>query len=129
LVSVPAHPERFGAADEAVGHYRRYDAPGLRELLAGAGLADLRLVFYGMPLGYLLARAENVLLARHGHDSPSGSDGTREDRSSGSGRVLQPAAPWVGAVIAVGTAPFRWMQRPFPRRGIGLLARGRVPAA
>ena len=26
LLSVPAHQDQYGAADELVGHYRRYDA-------------------------------------------------------------------------------------------------------
>jgi SAM-dependent methyltransferase len=43
LVLVPALPQLFGAIDEAVGHYRRYTMPGLREVLEGNGFEVERL--------------------------------------------------------------------------------------
>lgn len=44
LVAVPCDMALWSAHDEAVGHVRRYDRGGLRELIAGAGLEveDLR---------------------------------------------------------------------------------------
>ncbi len=36
-ILVPAGPELFSPADEAMGHHRRYDADGLRRLLSDAG--------------------------------------------------------------------------------------------
>ena len=38
IVSVPAHRHRFAAADEGVGHFRRYDPVDLVDLLESAGL-------------------------------------------------------------------------------------------
>src|SRR5687767_1918888 len=43
LLSVPAHPDRFGPADEYVGHLRRYTREGLRVLLERAGFAEVRI--------------------------------------------------------------------------------------
>jgi SAM-dependent methyltransferase len=125
LISVPAHAERFGLADEVAGHYRRYDPSSLHGLFADAGLDDIRVVLYGMPLGYLLERVRGPLLARN---AGSGDD-SLEERTKGSGRLLQPSSAAMGGVIAVGTAPFRILQRAFPRHGIAIVARGRVRSA
>jgi SAM-dependent methyltransferase len=124
LVSVPAHPHRFGPADDAAGHYRRYDPDELRRLFVGAGLEDVRVVLYGMPLGYLLERVRGRLLARSARQA-AGS--TPEERTTQSGRLLQPKGPFMGTLIAIGTAPFRLAQRAFPRHGVAIVARGRLP--
>ena len=44
LVAVPCDMSLWSAHDEAVGHVRRYDPDGLRDLVAGAGMEveDLR---------------------------------------------------------------------------------------
>lgn len=39
LILVPALPWLFGAMDEAVGHYRRYTEPALRDVITGNGFA------------------------------------------------------------------------------------------
>ncbi len=39
LILVPALPWLFGAMDEAVGHYRRYTEPALRQVMTGNGFA------------------------------------------------------------------------------------------
>jgi SAM-dependent methyltransferase len=123
LISVPAHAERFGLADEVAGHYRRYDPATLHSLFADAGLGDIRVVLYGMPLGYLLERVRGPLLARSANNT---ADDSLEERTTGSGRLLQPSSAAMGGVIAVGTAPFRILQRAFPRHGIAIVARGQV---
>jgi SAM-dependent methyltransferase len=38
LIKVPAQPRLYSSIDEASGHYRRYDAPALRQLAQQAGL-------------------------------------------------------------------------------------------
>jgi hypothetical protein len=50
---------------------------------------------------------------------------TAEERSAMSGRFLQPSGH--AAVMRVGTAPFRALQRVVTNRGIGLVAVARVP--
>ena len=115
LVSVPAHEQRFGAADRRVGHFRRYNPDRLAELLSETGFESPRLMTYGFPLGYALEVGRH-LLARRGEG-----EGT-----AGSGRWLQPSDR-LGWATRLGTAPFRLLQRPFARTrlGTGLVALAR----
>lgn len=125
VLSTPAWQRRFGAWDEIVGHYRRYDPDVLRGRLRAAGLNDVDVVHFGAPLGYLLETARNVV----GRRRIAASAGVPMDqRTESSGRQLQPDKAWAGAVTEVGTLPFRLVQRRFPRTGLGLVARGRKPA-
>jgi SAM-dependent methyltransferase len=121
VVSVPAWPDRFGPSDELVGHYRRYTPESLRELLEAAGCTDVRVRLYGWPLGYALEALSNRLAARRLGRAP---DSARE-RTAMSGRFLQPTGG--GALLRVGTAPFRALQQLAPGRGIGLVAVATVP--
>ncbi|MEO8082757.1 MAG: glycosyltransferase [Ardenticatenales bacterium] len=50
-VTVPAGAARYGAADRAAGHVRRYEAATLERLLSGAGFAVERLAPWGFPFG------------------------------------------------------------------------------
>lgn len=125
LLSTPAWQRRFGAADEMVGHYRRYDPPVLRDLLLSAGLVDVELVHFGAPLGYLLEAGRNAVgrrrLARGAVVASS-----HAERSDASGRTLQPGTSLAAAAARVGTLPFQALQRAFPRTGPGLVARARA---
>jgi hypothetical protein len=49
-------------------------------------------------------------------------------RTDASGRTLQPTRPLQAAAARFGTLPFRRLQRAFPDKGPGLVARGRKPA-
>ena len=126
LLSVPAHQSRYAAADELVGHYRRYDAEPLEALLRGAGFAEVELREYGMPLGYLLEAGRNAVGRRRLAAAPSAS---MEQRTGTSGRLLQPRSALQGAAARWGTAPFRYVQRGFPHTGTGLVARAKLPNA
>lgn len=110
IVSVPAHQERFGNADAAVGHYRRYEHRQLTDLLAGAGFESIEVRSVGFPAGFALEAVRNRLLASNG-------DGI-EERTAASGRRLQPSgrSGWLTAMVAL---PFRWVQRPFERTDLG----------
>lgn len=122
LISVPAKSHRFGPYDEAVGHYRRYEKDELTRLMTRAGLEEVEVVAYGMPLGYLLEFVRNRLLVKRLERHPASSD-----RTSRSGRSFQPrSAAWL---ISTLTWPFRLLQRPFERTrlGIGWVAWGKVP--
>jgi SAM-dependent methyltransferase len=123
VLSVPAHPHRFGASDEAVGHHRRYEVGGLRGLLQEAGLTDVHVLLYGVPLGYALESVRNRVLARRTTDT------SREQRTAASGRLLQPRNNVVAATVAAGVAPFALVQRAFPNHGVGIVARARRPAS
>jgi SAM-dependent methyltransferase len=124
VLSTPAWQKRFGAADEMVGHYRRYDPPVLRERLEDAGLVDVELVHFGAPLGYLLEAGRNYVGRKR-----LGSPASMAERSDASGRTLQPSTSWSATAARVGTLPFRAAQRAFPGVGPGLVARGRKPTA
>jgi SAM-dependent methyltransferase len=124
LLSVPAGPSRFGASDVKVGHFRRYDRGGLRDLLAQAGLDEIDIRMYGFPLGYALEVVRNQLVKR------TASRGTREERTAASGRLFQPSER-TALLTAAASAPFRLVQRPFAGTGLGtgLVASARRPAA
>ncbi len=123
LLSVPAGPERFGPADQLVGHYRRYAVDGLREQLAAAGGVDVVVRHYGWPLGYLLESARNVLAGRKLDAAATGA----QERTHTSGRTFQPRTSVTGTVIQLGVAPFAALQELRPGAGPGLIALARRP--
>ena len=127
LLSVPAFAERFAAADEMAGHFRRYSPDGLAGRLTGAGLTDVDIQVYGGPLGLVLEAGRNAYARRqkrvHGTDWHGA---TVAERTAGSGRVLQPPAA-LGVLTQAGTAPFRLLNRSLPGRGTGLVALARKP--
>ena len=124
LVSVPARPEHFGAADRMVGHFRRYDAARMTELLTKSGFVDPAVLMFGFPLGYALEAARNTVARL----VPSRQSLSMAEKSAASGRWLQPPEQ-VGWLTAAVTAPFRLLQRPFiesgPGTGLVALARCR----
>ena len=128
LLSTPAHQDRFGPADTMAGHFRRYDPEVMATRLAEAGLVDQQIVLYGMPLGYLLEAGRNAV-GRRRIKRAGGDGGDIAERTSGSGRLLQPANRLVGTAIKVGTSPFRLVQRAFPHHGPGLVAAARKPGS
>ena len=124
LLSTPAWQRRFGPMDEAVGHFRRYDPAALVALLREAGLVDVGLRLYGVPLGYALEAARNQLARRR---PGLREEGSTADRTARSGRLFQPTTGTQGALVSAATWPFRVAQRAFPRTGTGLVAWGRAP--
>lgn len=125
LLSTPAWQRRFGAADEMVGHHRRYDPPVLRDLLTGAGLVEVELVHFGTPLGYVLEAGRNAAGRRRLAQGATAA--SKAERSDASGRTLQPTTAFAAGAARLGTLPFRGVQRLFPRTGPGLIARARHP--
>ncbi|MCI2263309.1 class I SAM-dependent methyltransferase [Xanthomonas indica] len=53
VLSVPAHPQRWGAGDEWAGHWRRYDRDGLMRLLEAQDLDCVHFECYGFPAANL----------------------------------------------------------------------------
>jgi SAM-dependent methyltransferase len=125
LLSVPAHQRRFGPWDELVGHFRRYDEREISRLLANAGFTDISARLYGFPLGYLLEPVRNAVGRRR---LAAAAGQSKEERTSGSGRQLQPSAGAVGVAIGWATVPFRLLQRAVPGAGTGLVVRARLAA-
>ena len=134
MLSTPAFQNRFGAWDEIVGHYRRYEPEQLRGLLEERGLVDVEVVVFGAPLGFALEAVRNAVGRRRlsrARGGPSSVEGrpdapSMQELTSASGRLLQPTAA-LGVLTRAGTAPFRTVQRRFPRSGTGLVARARRP--
>jgi SAM-dependent methyltransferase len=123
ILSVPAYQRRFAAADQMVGHFRRYDPDVLRARLTAVGLVEHELWVTGFPFGLLLERGRNMMAARRPKASALAT------RTLESGRWHQPPE-MLGPVTQAITLPFRWLQRPFARTrlGTGLVARARRPA-
>lgn len=124
ILSVPAHPHRFGAGDEYGGHFRRYARDGLRSLLDQVGLTEIDVPIYGFPLGYVLETTRNLILARRLRSAPA----SPAARTAGSGRILQLAGA-LAPLVWSATLPFRYAQRPLTggNFGIGFVARARRP--
>jgi SAM-dependent methyltransferase len=121
LLSVPAYSRRFAPMDVMAGHFRRYDPGQLARIFTQFGLVDVTERFYSWPLGYLLEVVRNRIDARRIREE----QGSAAEHTAASGRTLQPASRVVGALIAVGISPFRWLQRLRPMSGPGLIVVGR----
>ncbi|MEM7178739.1 MAG: class I SAM-dependent methyltransferase [Pseudomonadota bacterium] len=64
LLSVPAHPERWNAADDWAGHIRRYERQQLETLLTQAGFDVSTIHSYGFPLASVMERLIVPVYAR-----------------------------------------------------------------
>ena len=119
IVSVPAHPDRFGPCDEMVGHCRRYTRETLSALFESAGLETSSIETWGMPVGYVLEAMRNVLARRRSDQDDVG--------TPGSGRLYQPPSA-LGRTVELIMRPMTAVQRPFreTERGVGYVAVGRV---
>ena len=136
LLSTPAFQHRFGPWDTHAGHFRRYSPDALTELLTRCGLTDVRAVVYGFPLGLALERGRNGYLrvrpeasadAAHFSAAVTSAPDVMAQRTATSARLLQPKE-WMAPLTQWGTAPFRLIQRRFPTRGTGLVARAKLAA-
>jgi hypothetical protein len=117
------HHHRFAAADDMAGHFRRYDPVALARLLGEIGLEQVVVRQFGGPLGYVLEFGRNQVGKRWTADNAGAS---KADRTSGSGRLLQPSTRLQGVVTEYGTLPFRVLQRAFPNHGPGLVVRAQT---
>jgi SAM-dependent methyltransferase len=117
LISVPAGPERFGAADRKAGHFRRYHRDDIRRLLAEGDFAHVDMLNYGYPAGYALEDARNFLARRELRQ-----ERTQVERTLASGRWLQPSE-WAAPITRAAATPLQIAQRPFMGldRGTGIV--------
>ena len=122
VVSVPQGHGRFSEGDARLGHFRRYDPPELEEKLRAAGFADVVTVMYGSPWGNVQEAIRRIAFRLR----PS--EKSLSERTAESARFLQPPAWGVQATRAI-SMPFRYLQRPLARRGVGtgVVAVGRLP--
>jgi SAM-dependent methyltransferase len=124
IVSAPAWRHRFAAADEMVGHFRRYNPPEVRELLAESGLVGVEVMCFGAPFGYVLEAIRNALgtirRAKIGRES-------QEARTAASGRLMRWDDGLGAFAVFLLMQPFRKLQRAFPNHGPSMIAVGRRP--
>lgn len=62
-ITVPAYQFLFGYHDRQLGHWRRYDKKGLKNLLTGAGFEVLQLHYFGstlLPVAFWYSKLKNV---------------------------------------------------------------------
>jgi SAM-dependent methyltransferase len=122
MVSVPAHPERFGPCDRVVGHCRRYTRESLADLFASAGLGLITIESWGMPVGFMLEAVRNRVASRRLAHADVG--------TPGSGRIYQPPGS-MGRTVELAMKPLAALQSPFrgTDRGIGYIAVARLGSA
>ena len=123
IVSAPAWPQRYGAWDDLVGHYRRYTPDQIESVLSNAGCARVEHVLYGWPLGFVTEPARNVIARRRKESAGP----HMSDRTAASGRMLQPKR-LAGMAIRAGIEPFVALQRMRPSVGVGVIGMGRRTA-
>ena len=113
FLSVPADPGRFGPADEAVGHFRRYTERDLSLALTAAGFCSIVTVRYGYPVANVSEALRSVLARNARRDQFE-----RHSRTLASGRHLQPSVV-LGIGIQLLLVPLAAIQLPLSRRGRG----------
>ncbi len=119
MLSVPAHPNRWNAADVWAGHVRRYERAGLEQVLSEAGLEIERFECYGFPLANLIEPLRAYVYGRDMRKKPDPGDTAdsawRRTKHSGFDRPLDAGAYflWSNPI----TLPFLrlavWIQRRF----------------
>jgi len=116
LITVPAHPHRFGASDKWAGHYRRYTREELKRKATQAGLQVEQLICFGYPLGNLIEPIRNWVKRRRLEREEKQSRSKRTHRSgidrSIERRLQFLAKPWL-------IVPFCWLQIPFFKSDLG----------
>ncbi|MEI8239436.1 MAG: hypothetical protein WCI22_08440, partial [Actinomycetota bacterium] len=102
----------------------------LKDKLERAGFVDVEVIHFGAPLGYVLESARNIISGRrlqHETTPVAASTATAAERSSASGRMLQPSKSATAVLSRLGTYPFRKLQLLFPGVGPGIIAIGHTP--
>jgi len=104
LISVPAYMGLFTQHDIAIGHYRRYDAPGMRDLIADAGLQAVisGTLFHTLLLPRLLTKVSEVAHGVHSIPAPE-QLGTHVETDLGRWRAGKLTTRLVDAALAVDT--------------------------
>lgn len=125
VLSAPAWQHRLSDFDHAVGHFRRYDPAQMAGKLEDAGFVDVKVELYGALAGYALETLRNLTAKSILSRKAEGADFA--ERTAGSGRLFQPKRGLSGIVSAVIAKPMIWSQRLLPNRGVGLVARARLP--
>ena len=116
LLTVPAHPERFGPSDVWAGHVRRYGLAELESKVREAGLVPCRALCFGFPAGNLIEPVRHWVNARRLAREGALSRGERTHRS-GVERGLEKRLRVLAHPALI--APLCWLQLPFLQSGWG----------
>jgi SAM-dependent methyltransferase len=116
LLTVPAHPGRFGPSDVWAGHFRRYRRSDLECLARGAGLVIKRLICFGFPLGNLVEPVRSRVHARRLQREGSIPTAQRTARSGIQRGIEAKLAPLFRPWLLL---PFCWVQIPFFHTDLG----------
>jgi SAM-dependent methyltransferase len=122
LLSTPAHPKRWNAADEWAGHVRRYERDGLIRAVEEAGYTVDHIECYGFPLANVMerwrARAYGRALQEN-RKAATTAEGLTDE--SGADRSVE-SRFWKlfsGMLPALAMRAFCQLQRPFLRTDLG----------
>jgi hypothetical protein len=111
LLSVPANPDRFGPADVAAGHFRRYSRQSLGAALNESGYEIISIEMTGAGMGHVLEWGLNKI-AKPAEEAP-------EEQTAASGRWHQPNHQWMAPAYYAIALAGRAMQYPFHNSNIG----------
>ena len=123
MLSVPAHPSRFNAADVWAGHYRRYTRKRLETLFQEAGFKIEALECYGFPLATILEWPRAWVYGRQLRKANANPESGSAERTaqSGTNRSVD-SRFWPFLASPLGTAMiqlFAWLQKPFMKTALG----------
>jgi len=96
VITVPADPDLWSDADRYSGHYRRYSAPGLQELIERAGLRAEALLSYGFPFLWVYTRLRNRWVRVESMERV-----LHASRGKGMGAALRAASLLLGAAVSL----------------------------
>ncbi len=125
ILTTPAFPDRYGAWDARVGHWRRYDTKGLGTILREVGLTDIEVRHYGGPVSFLLDSGRQHVAKLYARRNL----GDQQQATLKSGQLLQPRRPLASRALRLASYPAVLLERAFPNRGTALVAVGRRPTA
>jgi SAM-dependent methyltransferase len=122
IISTPAHPSRWNAADEWAGHVRRYRRDQLVEAVEKAGFEVEKIECYGFPLANVMEvlTAPNYrrrLEAKRG--VVEGADALTDDSGSDRSGLAKFWPIYSGFIPTLAMRVFCGMQRPFLGSDLG----------
>ncbi|MFK7835415.1 MAG: class I SAM-dependent methyltransferase [Sulfitobacter sp.] len=89
VISMPAHPHRWNAADEWAGHFRRYRREDMTALVEGAGYEVMDIQSYGFPIANAMEKfGAKIYASQTAGDDRAEMDITDRTEASGTDRKL-----------------------------------------
>ncbi len=117
LISVPARQKYWSAADEAVGHFRRYEKSTLLDLVEASGLRVVTFWSYGFPL-ILLTKPIRDLVNRRSRGTQTKQERTLESAMDSTIGVSR-GGFLVRLVVGLVASLAHWLGLPFRASDLG----------